>query len=114
VSIRKDALTGLTIARTSLEHALGETVTPFAEEPVGPMRQARMDLRVLLNQGDGTFETTNAIADDLARAVVSNLRSAGYLFDLCCKCKHPIVKSEHEEGLWLHFHAPEIGHEARL
>lgn len=62
-----------------IEYVAENDVKPFEEEPVGPLRQVRLDLRVLLNQANGTFNTTNAIADDLAVIVVRNLRTQGYL-----------------------------------
>lgn len=68
------------MARARIEYDLNpDRPVDMRNEPAGPLRQARLVLRVLLNQGDGTFSTTNAIADDLAAAVVGNLRTNGCL-----------------------------------
>lgn len=61
---------------------------PLKDEPVGPMRQVRLDLRLLLNQNDGTFDTTHQIADDIAGLLVRNLRAAGYLKDAPARHDH--------------------------
>lgn len=57
----------------------GHVPRDIREVPVGPERAIRLDIRALLNQGDGTFMQTNAIADDIALIVLRNLRQEGYI-----------------------------------
>jgi hypothetical protein len=67
--------------RVALEYPKTDDITPveFSALPVGPERALRLDLRMLLNQHDGTFNTTNAIADDMAIRALRTLRAEGYI-----------------------------------
>lgn len=47
--------------------------------PAGVLRNVRLDLQVLLQQNNGTFETTNAIAHDIAVTIVRQMRTRGEL-----------------------------------
>tara|TARA_R110002051_G_scaffold314950_5_gene392669 strand:- start:1938 stop:2222 length:285 start_codon:yes stop_codon:yes gene_type:complete len=56
------------------EAALKAAQMPLNLETDETLRRARLLARVLLNQGDGTFVETNAVADDFARLLVAEVR----------------------------------------
>lgn len=64
-----DRSLGVPIARVpDFKYAIsdGEEPREFRDLEVGVERHLRLHLRTLLNQSNGSFPTTNAIADDLA------------------------------------------------
>lgn len=65
--------------RVSLEHQGTREHPPIKEERDEAMRSARLVSRIFLNQGNGTFTSTNIIADDLAAMIVMTLRREGLL-----------------------------------
>jgi hypothetical protein len=49
-------------------------LTPLGKVKPGVERHLRLDLRVLLNKGDGTWSQTNAVADELAMHILRNFK----------------------------------------
>ncbi|AWY05053.1 hypothetical protein SEA_HORTUS1_75 [Microbacterium phage Hortus1] len=67
------------MVRVCLEHQSNRQHAPIKDEPDEALRSARLVGRIFLNQGNGTFEITNIIADDLAEMIVLTLRREGLL-----------------------------------
>lgn len=51
------------------------------DDPDRARQLVRLDLRVILNQGDGTFVATNRIADEAAQLIVRTLRQERVVVD---------------------------------
>jgi len=65
--------------RVELTHQSNRQHPPIRGLDDEAMRSARLVARVFLNQGNGTFERTNIIADDLAEMIILTLRREGIL-----------------------------------
>lgn len=72
----EDELTGQKMASARITIPVEHAPAPqrFKHLPAGVERHLRLDLRVLLNQGNGTWEMTNAIADELAMHILRNFK----------------------------------------
>lgn len=65
--------------RVRLEHQTEGGFPAIRKDADEGRRSARLVARIFLNQGNGTFEETNLIADDLADMIVTTLRREGLL-----------------------------------
>jgi hypothetical protein len=75
-----EGLPGVIVAHVDhFEYALAHERVAFQDVPVGILRNVRLDLQIMLQQNNGTFMVTNAIAHDIAVTLVQQMRARGEL-----------------------------------